>query len=186
MVTAPFKIIENGNVGWTQEADLLWAAIAADKPWPPQAPEPVVEPAPIPTPVIQLPTPSEVSVLVLNGTSTNGQARRVASSLENLGFNVSDYGNSSARPLVTEVRYAPANVLQAKALIAAIGIGTLVPDVSVTTGVNLVIGKNWTTLSSSPTPTPTPTLTPTPSPTPTPTITSESVQASDNSCLNIT
>jgi len=186
MVTTPYQIIENGNVGWTQEADLMWAAIAADQEWPPKAPEPTPEPTPVQAPIIELPAPSEITVLVLNGTATSGQARRVATGLEALGFNVSDYGNSSARPLFTEVRYAPANVLQAKALIAAIGTGTLVPDFSVTSGVTLVIGKNWTTLNVSPSPSPTPPSEITPSPTPTPKITSNTISANDNGCLNIT
>ncbi len=183
MVTTPYQIIENGNVAWTEEATQMWAAIAADQQWPPAAP--AVTPSPTPT-VIPLPAPSQVTVLVLNGTSTAGKARAAASSLTTLGFNVSDYGNSSARPVTTEIRYAAANELQAKALAAALGLGTLVVDESVTNGVTLVLGRDWTSVTATPaqSATPTITVTPTPTPTPSPSVTTGTVSASDSGCID--
>ena len=179
MVTTPNKIIENGNVAWTEEATQMWAAIASDQQWPP-TPAPVT-PSPTPT-VTPLPAPSQVTVLVLNGTSTAGKARSAATSLKALGFNVSDYGNSSSRPATTEIRYSAANELQAKALAAAIGLGTLVPDETVTTGVTLILGKDWTTTTATPTAIATPTKTPTP--TPTPSVTTGTVSAGDTGCID--
>ena len=179
MVTTPNQIIDNGNVAWTDEATQMWAAIAADQQWPPPAPAVTAMPTPTVTP---LPAPSQVTVLVLNGTSTAGKARAAATSLTAMGFNVSDYGNSSARPAVTEIRYAAANELQAKALAAAIGLGNLVVDETVINGVTLVIGRDWTTTTV--TPTPAATVAPTPSPTPSPSITTGTVSANDSGCID--
>ena len=121
---------------------------------------------------------------MLNGTSTAGKARSAATALKALGFNVSDYGNSSSRPATTEIRYAAANELQAKALAAAIGLGALVPDETVTTGVTLIIGKDWTTTTASPTATATQTQTATRTPTPTPSVTTGTVSAGDSGCID--
>jgi len=44
-VTTPYEMVGKGNVGWTSEADELWAALRMDKPWPPVVPSPSATPA---------------------------------------------------------------------------------------------------------------------------------------------
>ena len=44
-VTTPYEMVGKGNVGWTSEADELWAALRMDKPWPPIAPAPSTTPS---------------------------------------------------------------------------------------------------------------------------------------------
>ena len=179
MITTPYQIIENGNVAWSAEAKNMWAAIASNAPWPP------VLPTPTPTPTVTpLPAPAQVEVYVLNGTSKSGLARSTSTALEELGFVISDYGNSRERPDLTEIRYAAANELQAKALLASLGKGTLVVDETIETGVTLIIGKDWTV--STPTPSPTLSVAPTPTmtPTPTPVATTGTTTAGDSSCID--
>lgn len=183
MVTTPYQIIENGNVAWSPESEYLWQAIAADQPWPPVAPSPTPTPTPTVTP---LPAPSQVTVKVLNGTARSGLARITANNLETLGFAIDDFGNSSERPDATEIRYVPADILKAKALVAAIGVGKLVPDTKVAGSITLVIGSDWPASSTLPTTAPSQSVEPTPAvtPTPTPTITSGTVSASDANCID--
>jgi len=44
-VTTPYEMVGKGNVGWTSEADELWAALRMDEPWPPVAPAPSTSPS---------------------------------------------------------------------------------------------------------------------------------------------
>jgi LCP family protein required for cell wall assembly len=182
MITTPNQIIENGNVAWTSEANEMWKAMANDSIWPP------VAPTPTPTPTVTvspLPAPSEVTVLVLNGTSISGKAKSVSTSLKSIGFAVSDYGNSDSRLNATEIRYPLTNRSMAEALKSSIGFGSLVPDQSITGGINLIIGKDWPEVLPSPSATPTPSQIITPSATPSPTVTTPSVSAADAGCLNL-
>lgn len=182
MITTPNQIIENGNVAWTTEANDMWKAMASDSVWPP------VSATPSPTPTVTvtpLPAPSEVTVLILNGTSTLGKAKAVSTSLKSLGFVVSDYGNSDSRLNATEIRFPLASRSMAEALKASIGFGSLVPDQMITSGITLVIGKDWPAVLSSPSSSPTPTEIVTPSTTPSPTVTTPSVSAADAGCLNL-
>ena len=149
--------------------------------WPP------VAPAPSPTPTVTvtpLPAPSEVTVLVLNGTSISGKAKSVSTSLKSLGF-VTDYGNSDSRLNATEIRYPLANRSMAEALKVSIGFGSLVPDQTISSGINLIIGKDWPEVLIVPSATPTPLETTSPSATPSPTVTTPSVSAADAGCLNL-
>lgn len=182
MLTTPNKIIENGNVAWTEDATAMWAAIAADQPWPPVA---VATPTPTPTPTVTatpLPAPSTVSVAVANGTTTNGKAASVATALKALSFNVTGTSTSTTKVDKTEIRYAKANELQAKSLAAAIGYGVLVADETVKTGVKLVVGKDWTAASASASASAS--ATPTPTPTPTPSVSTDATFASDTACID--
>jgi hypothetical protein len=182
MITTPNKIIENGNVAWTEDANLIWQSLSKDARWP------IATAMPSPTPSqieFTLPVPSEISVLVLNGTSKSGLARKVAPVIEGYGFQISDYASTDSRPLATEIRYNPINSLQAQSLKSALGIGTLVPDQSIETGVTLILGKDWVT---PPTPTqPSETIVAAPSltPVPSPTADQNSVSAGDSTCLDL-
>ena len=182
MITTPNQIIENGNVAWTSDADEMWKAMANDSMWPP------VAPTPLPTPTVTvsaLPAPSEVTVLVLNGTSISGKAKSVSTNLKSLGFVVSDFGNSDSRLNATEIRYPLANRSMAEALKASIGFGSLVPDQTISSGINLIIGKDWPEVLNVPSATPTPSEIASPSATPSPTVTTPSVSAADTECLNL-
>jgi hypothetical protein len=75
----------------------------------------------------------------------------------------------------------------AEALKTSIGFGSLVPDQTITSGINLLIGKDWPEVLnvSSATPTASEIATPSATPSPSPTVTTPSVSAADAGCLNL-
>jgi LCP family protein required for cell wall assembly len=182
MVTTPNQIIENGNVAWTAEANELWLAMSSDTAWPTQVVQ--VTPTPVPT-VTPLPAPSSVTVEVLNGTSTSGKAKTVSTEISKLGFNISQVGNSVSKLAITEIHYSGANELQAKSLAAAVGIGSLVLDEKVKSGVTLIVGKDWPGAGVGQSPSPTPTESIAIAPTPTQSGMSGTVSAADSGCLDL-
>ena len=182
MTTTPYQIIENGNIAWTDDAALIWESISKDEKWPLEQPEPAPTTAVVDTPVL-LPSPSDVSVLVLNGTNKSGLARSAADVLSNIGFVVSDFTSTDLRPLATQIRYLPGSELKAQALKQAIGFGSLTPDATIGSDINLVIGKDWVMPTASPAVTVV--ETPTPDPSPSPSASLNSVNASNSDCLDL-
>ena len=180
MVTTPNKIIENGNVAWTEEADTLWAAMNNEEAWPKL--QPLVSATPTPTSA-PLPNPSEVSVEVLNGTSISGKAKTVAAQLTKLGFVVTGVGNSNNKLATTSIYYASGSEEQAKALLAAIGFGQMSLDKDLKSGITLVVGKDWPTVFVSASPSPAISISATP--TPIPSASNGAVSAADTGCLNL-
>lgn len=141
-VTTPYELVGNGNVGWTAEADKLWAAIRLDKPWPP------VEPTPSATPGSAAPeattiAPKDISFSVLNATSTVGLARTAGSELEAKGYDVLKVGNSTKRLSVSEILYKSENLAAAQALAQEIGVAKLILDETLVSPIVLLVATDW-------------------------------------------
>jgi LCP family protein required for cell wall assembly len=84
-VTTPYKMVGNGNVGWTSEADDLWSALRMDQPWPVPAvtvsaspdtsSSPGVKPSPSKTSITAKPSPTKTSITAATSTCTAGNNR---------------------------------------------------------------------------------------------------------------
>jgi hypothetical protein len=85
-VTTPYEIVEKGNVGWTSEADELWAALRLDQPWPAPAvttsasPSSSASSSATPSPVSSsspsaTPSPTATSITAAATTCTEGNNR---------------------------------------------------------------------------------------------------------------
>lgn len=73
-VTTPYEIVEKGNVGWTPEADELWAALRMDQPWP--APAVTISPSPgTSASPSATPSPTATSITAAATTCTEGNDR---------------------------------------------------------------------------------------------------------------
>jgi hypothetical protein len=103
------------------------------------SPKPKVEKVTVPA--------SQVLVTVENGTGRSGLAGQVTKALAQGGFRTSSPANAVARPPASEVRYAPGDKASAVTVAAAIPGATLKEDSSVTDGVVLILGANYTTVS---------------------------------------
>lgn len=182
MVTVPNKIIENGNVAWSEEANNLWAAMNSEEAWPPVQPSISASPTPTSAP---LPNPSEVSVEVLNGTSVSGRAKTAATQLTKLGFVVTGIGNSSNKLVTTSIYYSADSEQQAKALLAALGFGQLSIDNNLKSGINLIVGKDWPSALASTAPSPDISISAAPTPTTSPSLSDGAVSAADTGCLDL-
>jgi LCP family protein required for cell wall assembly len=141
-VTTPYEMVGDGNVGWTAQADELWAAIRLDKPWPP------VEPTPSATPGSAAPeattiAPKDISFSVLNATSTVGLARTAGSELEAKGYDVLKVGNSTKRLNVSEILYKSENLAAAQALAQEIGVAKLTLDETLVSPIVLLVATDW-------------------------------------------
>jgi len=104
--------------------------------------------APAPGPAQQPLTvaPGQVTVDVLNGTSTNGLAGKAAASLKAEGFGVGTVGNAPAPVSGTVVRYGPQGAEQARTLAAAVPGSVLQADPAAGAAVQLVIGPNYSSV----------------------------------------
>jgi LCP family protein required for cell wall assembly len=141
-VTTPYEMVGDGNVGWTAEADELWAAIRLDKPWPPAEPTPSATPgsaAPEATTI----APKDISFSVLNATSTVGLARTAGSELEAKGYDVLKVGNSTKRLSVSEILYKSENLAAAQALAQEIGVAKLTLDETLVSPIVLLVATDW-------------------------------------------
>lgn len=167
-VTLPFEYRGTGNVYWTAETDELWEAIRLDKPWP--MVEPTASTSPASSPVASVttvaPKPSEISLSVLNATSTVGLAKTAADDLRAEDYRIIKVGNSTKRLTSSEILYQASQFEAAQVLAAQTGITKLTQDDSLVSPIVLLVASDWkagkvTTTTVSPTPV----LTPSPSPT---------------------
>jgi LCP family protein required for cell wall assembly len=140
---------QSDNVGYVQIVnqagfEAMIAKLKDEKP----APAPKSSAAPKPkTEKITVP-PSQVLVAVENGTGRSGLAGQVTQALAQGGFRTASPANAGgARPLTSEVHYAPGNVDSARTVAAAIPGAILKEDSTVSSGVVLVLGANYTTVS---------------------------------------
>ena len=181
-VTLPYELRGDGNVYWTAETDDLWEAIRMDKQWPLVEPtesaSPTASASPTTSPVASIttvaPKPSEISLSVLNATSTVGLAKTAADDLRAKGYKIIKVGNSTKRITTSEILYKSSQLEAAKVLAAQTGITKLTLDDSLVSPIVLLVATDWTdgkvtVTPSSPSPSasnsPSPILTPTPSPT---------------------
>jgi LCP family protein required for cell wall assembly len=107
--------------------------------------------------------PSNVTVKVLNATTTNGLAGQTADALASRGFRIAGIGTASQQSAKTTLTYAASRTNSAETLAAALT-GTPEKVVSATAGtvVTLTIGSDWSGLASETPPSSAPSTTPTP------------------------
>ncbi|WP_409328609.1 LCP family protein [Trujillonella humicola] len=105
---------------------------------PPAVPEP---PAPAPAPVLV--PPAEITLDVLNGTSTAGLAATVADALRGQGFVVGQVSNQRGGVEATVVRHGPGVLAQAQTVAAAVPGAVLEPSDAIGDTVQLVVGPNF-------------------------------------------
>ncbi|MBB6119273.1 LCP family protein [Nocardiopsis algeriensis] len=91
------------------------------------------------------PDPSEVSVMVLNGTTVQGLANEVALYMQGEGYLIAGQGNPTVRfPESTTVYHAPGQAAAAEALAASLDGPAAVEEVAdLPQTLELVIGNDW-------------------------------------------
>jgi hypothetical protein len=117
------------------------------------------------------PKPSDISLSVLNATSTVGLAKTAADELRAKGYDIIKVGNSTKRLTSSEILYKSDQLEAAKVLADQTGITKLTQDDSLVSPIVLLVATDWkagkvtaTTVTPSASATPTPTLTPSPTP----------------------
>jgi hypothetical protein len=152
LVATPFEYITGGNVGWTAETRQLWAAIRADKPWPPVNPSasPSVsasrKPSPSPSVSTDLITPPKsITVDVLNATGKTGFAAKVAAQLRAQGFQIGTVATAPAKIAKTKVRYSKDYFQSARTLAYSARTSLLTEDEVLGKRIQLIIGPDWRT-----------------------------------------
>lgn len=120
------------------KAHPLYDAINADTPYP--APAVAVAGPPLKTPQDQ------ISVKVFNATGTPGEAKKVATALEALGFKVVGVATAPTTSVATVVRYAPSWDESARTLTASVVGATSLPDSSLGSTLDLYVGSSYTTV----------------------------------------
>ena len=118
------------------KAQPLYDAINNDTPYP--APAVTVAGPPLKTPQDQ------ISVKVYNATGTTGEAKKVATALEALGFNVVGVATAPTTSVATVVRYAPSRDESARTLTASVVGATSLPDNSLGSTLSLYLGTSYT------------------------------------------
>ena len=194
-VTLPYELRGDGNVYWTAETDALWQAIRMDQAWPLVEPSASPSMSPVASVTTVAPKPSDISLSVLNATTTVGLAKTAASELEAKGYNLIKVGNSTKRLTQSEILYQSDQLEAAKVLAAQTGITKLTLDNSLVSPIVLLVATDWkagkvtaTTASPTPsatksaTPSPTTTLTPTPAPSGSATANANEGTAADTTC----
>lgn len=151
LVATPFVFISGGNVGWTAKTKQLWAAIRADKQWPPVSPSASpsvsasVKPTPSPSVTTGLITPPEsITVDVLNATGKPGLAAKVATQLRAQGFLIGNVGTAPAKIAKTKVRYSKDYYQSARTLAFSARTKLLNKDNALDKRVQLIVGPDWT------------------------------------------
>jgi LCP family protein required for cell wall assembly len=122
----------------TEKAKPIWAAMAADTPWPPKGQNGDT------TPLLKA-KPETIHVNVLNGTAEKGKAKKVAKQLRKQGFIVEEVGNAETQDYATTtVQFDPKWDQSAKTLTYASG--ATVSDKVKGQGqvLNLIVGTDFT------------------------------------------
>jgi LCP family protein required for cell wall assembly len=118
----------------------------------------------------------DVTVTVYNGSGRSGLASRAAAGLTSAGFKVAGTGNADRQDYArTEIRYGSGGEGAARAVLAVIPSAQLVQRSGVS-GVQLVLGSDFTSIGASATKAPTATTSPKAS--------ADSRTAADASCIN--
>ncbi len=115
-VTVPYVYNADGStVSWDQaKADRMFKAIINDQPWP--------EPATVPAGQTALTVPpSDISVLVVNGTPQDGFGNIVATDLQQQGYTVAGVRGAKTNSPTTSVSYGAADAEAARTLSYASG-----------------------------------------------------------------
>lgn len=151
LVATPFVFISGGNVGWTARTKQLWAAIRADKPWPPVKPSPSasasasVKPRPSPSASTDLITPPDsITVDVLNATGETGLAAKAAEQLRARGFIIGNIATAPTKVARTKVQYSKDYYQSARTLAYSARTVIFKQDNSLGKRVQLLVGPDWT------------------------------------------
>ncbi|HEV7655717.1 MAG TPA: LCP family protein, partial [Mycobacteriales bacterium] len=121
---------------------------------------------------------SATTVAVFNGSGRSGLAATATSALVKAGFKASTSGNADTQNYTrTEIRYGADGEAQARAVLAVIPSAKLVQRNDVATGVQLVLGSDFTTLGGS-------AATKAPAAAASPTAAGDSRTAADAGCIN--
>jgi LCP family protein required for cell wall assembly len=148
-VTVPYESTPDGNrVQWTEEANQLWSAIINDTGWPPS--EVVAAPSEAPPTETIVVKPSDVSVVILNGTNRAGFAALTGDFLKTQGVNVAEVGNAPNKNTAESVIvHTSGNALKAQLIGQLLGITNIAEDPELSGGdVAIILGNNapttWT------------------------------------------
>ena len=154
-VTVPYESTPDGNrVQWTEAANELWSAIINDTGWPPGpvATTPT-ETSPAPETEIIVVKPSDVTVIVLNGTRRAGFAALTSEFLKNQGVNVAEVGNAPNKDTTESlIIHTSGNNLKAQLVGQLLGITNIAEDPELVGGdVAIILGNNAPQTWSAPT-----------------------------------
>jgi LCP family protein required for cell wall assembly len=142
-VTVPYESTPDGNrVQWTEEANQLWSAIINDTGWPPS--EVVAAPSEAPPTETIVVKPSDVSVVILNGTNRAGFAALTGDFLKTQGVNVAEVGNAPNKNTAESVIvHTSGNTLKAQLIGQLLGITNIAEDPELAGGdVAIILGNN--------------------------------------------
>jgi len=117
------------------DAAALFAAVRADQPLPETATDPGAGTAG--------PSPSEVSVEVVNASARSGLAGQVSETLSSLGFNVGEPSSADQPTTETVIRFSPDQAAAAELLRSTVPSATEVPDPGSTGVLQLVLGRSF-------------------------------------------
>jgi LCP family protein required for cell wall assembly len=148
-VTVPYEGTPDGNhLQWTAAANDLWSAIINDTGWPPS--EVVAAPSEAPPTETIVVKPSDVSVVILNGTNRAGFAALTGDFLKTQGVNVAEVGNAPNKNTAESVIvHTSGNALKAQLIGQLLGITNIAEDPELSGGdVAIILGNNapttWT------------------------------------------
>jgi LCP family protein required for cell wall assembly len=142
-VTVPYESTPDGNrVQWTEEANQLWSAIINDTGWPPS--EVVAAPSEAPPTETIVVKPSDVSVVILNGTNRAGFAALTGDFLKTQGVSVAEVGNAPNKNTAESVIvHTSGNALKAQLIGQLLGITNIAEDPELAGGdVAIILGNN--------------------------------------------
>jgi LCP family protein required for cell wall assembly len=142
-VTVPYEGTPDGNhVQWTAAANDLWSAIINDTGWPPS--EVVAAPSEAPPTETIVVKPSDVSVVILNGTNRAGFAALTGDFLKTQGVNVAEVGNAPNKNTAESVIvHTSGNALKAQLIGQLLGITNIAEDPELAGGdVAIILGNN--------------------------------------------
>ena len=142
--TAPFVYNPDGaTVSLDKpQAEVIWAAMRQDSPWPPPATVPPGQTDPLHA------SPAEITVQVLNGTAIPGQAQKVAAAMAKAGYNVTGTGSYPTSDAVkTRILYPAGQEEAARTLAYSLQTDDVRLDTTLTgSGITVVAGSTFTTV----------------------------------------
>ncbi|MGB7982152.1 MAG: LCP family protein [Candidatus Nanopelagicales bacterium] len=118
------------------KADQLWAALAAEEPWPPP-PTKGVDGQKLTV------VPGDITVDIHNATGRQGQATQAADGLAAQGFGIGTRDNRDRIPTVTRIRHSPDQREAARTLQAAVPGSELLEDADRGSRLDLVLGTSY-------------------------------------------
>jgi LCP family protein required for cell wall assembly len=144
-LTAPNEpyVHDPNRVQLKSSAKLVWEALRFDRPLPGTGTKPSATPSPTASgPPLRTP-PEKVSVQVLNGSPTSGEATRLAEELTAKGFNVVGVGNAPRRDyLHTRVLHDPAYNESGRTLGAAVTGARVRSDATLGSTLVVIVGSD--------------------------------------------